>query len=93
MRCDGMDRTSTATGRLLHHRPDAELADAHEMNPPIYAALVAEWWVRGRTVPGWHDAQWATLAAPAKTGTSDGMESAIGTVYWGRVAVARAGAG
>jgi len=63
-----MDRTSSTTGCLLHHRPDAELADAHEVNPPIYAALVAEWWVRGRIVPGRHDAQWATLAAPSTTG-------------------------
>jgi hypothetical protein len=93
MRCDGMDRTSTTTRCLLHHGPDAELANAHEMNPPIYAALVAEWWVRGRIVPGWHDAQWATLAAPSTTGTPDGMESAIGTTRWERVTVAQAGAG
>lgn len=93
MRCDGMDRTSTTAGCLLHHQPDAELTNAHEMNPPIYAALVAEWWVRGRIVPGRYDAQWATLAAVPTTGTPDGVEFGIGTACWERVTVARAGAG
>jgi hypothetical protein len=92
-----MDSTSTATGCLLspgaHRQSYAEIADVYGMNPPIYATLVVEWWARGRTVPGRHDAQWAILAAPPTTGTPDGTESGIGTVRWERVAVSWAGTG
>ncbi|MFE9573012.1 hypothetical protein ACFYMW_31570 [Streptomyces sp. NPDC006692] len=87
-------------GPHIHHggvspAPPAgcRVTNAHEMNPPIYAALVAEWWVRGRIVPGRHDAQWATLAAVPTNGTPDGVEFGIGTARWERVTVARAGAG
>lgn len=92
-----MDRTSTTTGCLLHqgtHRPaHAQRPDASRMNPPIYTALVAEWWARGRTVPGWADTQWATLTALPATGTPDGMEAAAGTVRRESVAFSFSGPG
>ncbi|MEU4998134.1 hypothetical protein [Streptomyces sp. NPDC021622] len=66
-----MDSTSTTTGCLLDQEaadpPYAELADAYGMNPPIYSTLVAEWWAKGRMVPGWDDAQWAALVTPPRT--------------------------
>ncbi|MGV9457241.1 hypothetical protein [Streptomyces sp. NPDC003635] len=70
-----MDRTTTTTGSLLHHGrlelPYAEPPGAYRVNPPIYAALVAEWWAQGRMVPGGHDAQWAALAGGFATGMPD----------------------
>jgi hypothetical protein len=63
------------------------------MNTPIYAALAAEWWARGRTVPGRPDVQWAVMAAPPTTGTPDTTESGTGIARWERVAVTWAGTG
>ncbi|WP_371596348.1 hypothetical protein [Streptomyces sp. NBC_00564] len=88
-----MDSTSTTTGSLLdqgtHPRPYAEIADPQGTNPPIYASLVAEWWARGRIVPGRHDSQWAALTAPPGGRKRDG---AADRGRWERVAVCRAGA-
>lgn len=70
-----MDRTTSTTGCLLDHGrrelPWPEPTDAYGMNPPIYAALVAEWWAQGRMVPGGHDAQWAALVGGFATGMPD----------------------
>ncbi|GAA3114068.1 hypothetical protein ACFQ0X_42325 [Streptomyces rectiviolaceus] len=74
-----MDSTSTTTGCLLDQEgrdPSyAELADAYGTNPPIYSTLVAEWWARGRMVPGWHDAQWTALTAPPSAGRRDDVDA------------------
>lgn len=91
-----MDSTSTTTGCLLDQEapdpPYAELADAYGMNSPIYSTLVAEWWAKGRTVPGWDDAQWAALVTPPKNGRRDDEGSGSGAGRRGRVAVSRVGA-
>ncbi|WP_345582624.1 hypothetical protein [Streptomyces prasinosporus] len=61
-----MDSTGTAR-RLLGNgaasRPYAELTSGYVGHTPIYAALVAEWRARGRTVPEHRDGQWASFAA------------------------------
>ncbi|MDQ0955099.1 hypothetical protein QFZ24_009022 [Streptomyces phaeochromogenes] len=50
-----MDSTFATTGPFLgregQDRPSVELAGAHWTDPPIYAALVADWRARGRVVP------------------------------------------
>ncbi|GGP96781.1 hypothetical protein GCM10010266_19810 [Streptomyces griseomycini] len=70
-RWPGMDSTETAR-RLLGHgaasRPYAELTSGYAGHTPIYAALVAEWRARGRTVPEHHDGQWASFAASTASG-------------------------
>ncbi|MFE0130659.1 hypothetical protein ACFWY6_03545 [Streptomyces sp. NPDC059037] len=92
-----MDSTSTTIGCLLDQEapdpPYTELADAYGINPPIYSALVAEWWAKGRMVPGWQDAQWTALTTPPKTWKrDDDVGSGSGAGRWGRVAVSRVGA-
>ncbi len=64
VRCKGMHCTVT-TGRLY-----GVLTGTAPGEPPIYAALVREWRVGGRTVPGVRDHQWVLLTAmgPATTG-------------------------
>ncbi|MCZ4515220.1 hypothetical protein O3Q52_45335 [Streptomyces sp. ActVer] len=56
-----MDSTFATTGPFLgragQDRPSVELAGAHWMDPPIYAALVADWQARGRVVPRRHEAR------------------------------------
>ncbi|MFD8304443.1 hypothetical protein ACFV29_19155 [Streptomyces sp. NPDC059690] len=44
-------------------------AEPHE-DPPIYAALVREWWARDRMVPGVRDPQWMLLTAMSPTVTA-----------------------
>ncbi|MCX4911427.1 hypothetical protein [Streptomyces sp. NBC_00878] len=56
-----MDSTFATTGPFLgregQYRRSVERADAHWTDPPIYAALVADWQARGRVVPRWHEAR------------------------------------
>ncbi|MEU8864066.1 hypothetical protein [Streptomyces umbrinus] len=56
-----MDSTFATTGPFLGRegqgRPSVELAGAHWTDPPIYAALVADWQARGRVVPRRHEAR------------------------------------
>ncbi|MWA08301.1 hypothetical protein [Streptomyces sp. BA2] len=90
-----MDSTSTTTGCLLdqegHDPAYVELADAYGANPPIYSALVAEWWARGRMVPGWRDAQWSALTMPPKAGRGD-VGAGVGAGRGERVGASQAGA-
>jgi hypothetical protein len=57
-----MDSTFATTGPFLgragRHQPSVERTGAHwtRPDPPIYAALVADWQARGRIVPGLREA-------------------------------------
>jgi hypothetical protein len=61
-RCTDMDSTFATTGPFLgragRHQPSVERTGAHwtRPDPPIYAALVADWQARGRIVPGLREA-------------------------------------
>lgn len=67
-----MDSTFATTGPFLgregHDRPSVELAGAHWTDPPIYAALVADWQARGRVVPRRHEARRPGFTALRVTG-------------------------
>ncbi|MDQ1032484.1 hypothetical protein QF035_010066 [Streptomyces umbrinus] len=56
-----MDSTFATTGPFLgregQDRPSVEPVGAHWTDPPIYAALVADWQARGRVVPRRHEAR------------------------------------
>ncbi|MYY83028.1 MULTISPECIES: hypothetical protein [unclassified Streptomyces] len=47
-----------------YQQPPAPYQQPHLQDPPIYRALIRHWADRGRTLPGHHDAEWVSLAAP-----------------------------
>ena len=89
-RCRGMHCTVTS-GRLFmadmtQQAPHCQFTTASQGDPPIYAALVREWRVSGRMLPGAQDAQWTILisVSPAMTGQQQHSSPAPRPGRWER---------